>query len=158
MAGTRRARLAAAVAATAVALSAVPATASAANRKATGKTQQRLPSLAWVREDNSIALVKLTYRAECRAPGYYWRDRVYFVDNAKRPFQREGANFSDGGKFEMKYREGPAIFNTKMTGGPSPEGGWQGTFAITVRVYNKRKKLTDFCRTPALTWKVGPAA
>jgi hypothetical protein len=152
---TRRLKACTVLAATAVALSGAPATASAAMRKARGETNQGLPALLWVREDNSIALVQLRYRAKCRAPGYYWRDNMYFRDNERKPFQREGANFSDGGKFTGHYREGPAVFNTKMTGGPSPEGGWQGTFTTSVRVYNKRKKPTDFCRTPAITWKVG---
>ena len=151
----RNRRIGTGLAVAAVALSALPATASAAMRKATGETNQGLPALVWVREDNSIALVQVRYRAKCRAPGFYWRDKMYFRDNERNPFQREGANFSDGGKFTAQYREGPAVFNTKMTGGPSPEGGWQGTFSTTVRVYNKRKKLTDFCRSPAVTWTVG---
>jgi len=151
--GTRR--ICAVLLAAAVGLSAVPASAGAAMRKATGKTNQGLAALVWVREDNSIALVRLRYRAKCRADGFYWRDNMYFRDNERKPFKRDGANFSDGGKFTAQYREGPAVFNTKMSGGPTAEGGWQGTFTTTVRVYNKRKKLTDFCRTPAITWKVG---
>jgi hypothetical protein len=45
-----------------------------------------------------------------------------------------------------------------MAGAPSADGGWQGTFSISVRVYNRKGKLTDYCKTPRLTWTAGPPA
>jgi hypothetical protein len=142
----------------AVALSALPATAGAATRKATGQTSAGEPVTLWVRADNSVSLVKFKWEAKCRAPGFTWRDKLYFRDRPEGPFKREGAAFSDGGTFKKRYKEGPATFNTRMAGAPSADGGWEGTFSISVRVYNRKGKLTDYCRTGRLTWKAGPPA
>ena len=75
----------------------VPAAADAAMRKATGETSQGRGALVWVRDDNSVALVKVQWRAACRrsvpATG-----SLYFRDNQRQPFVRDGARFSDGGK------------------------------------------------------------
>ena len=150
--GTRR--LSWGIALCMVALCALPATASAAMRKATGKTNQGKAVSAWIRGDNSVALVKFAFKAKCRDPGYYWTDKMYFRDRPEGPFERQGEAFSDGGKYKMKYKDGPATFVANMTGAPSPAGGWEGTFRISVRAYNRRGKMIDFCKTRPLTWKV----
>ena len=150
-------RVLAGVAATACLAAAVPATAGEAMRKAPGRTNQGKEALVWARGDNSVALVKLKYVAVCRDKDFVWRDKIYFRDTKERPFTRDGVNFSDGGTFEAQFREGPASFTTQMAGGPSTDGGWKGTFKMTVRVYNKRRKLTDVCKTRTITWWTAPA-
>jgi hypothetical protein len=133
----------------------LPATANAAMRKATGKTNQGLAALAWVRDDNSVALVKLKYKTRCRKPGYTAGSIIYFRDNERKPFARDGARFSDGGKFEEPYKRGKAVFTTAMAGGPSAGGGWEGTFRVQMRFYNRQGRMIDFCKTGVRTWKVG---
>ena len=154
--GTRRLFLLMAVAA--VALTALPATASAAMRKATGKTSQGLAALTWVRDDNSVALVKLRYKTRCRAPGYTAGSTIYFRDNERKPFVRDGARFSDGGKFESPYKRGKVVVTTAMAGGPSADGGTEGTFRVQMRFYNRQGRQIDFCKTGVKAWKVGPPA
>jgi hypothetical protein len=154
--GTRRLFLI--LAGFALLLCALPAPASAAMRKATGKTNQGLAALAWVRDDNSVALVKLKYKTRCRAPGYTAGSTIYFRDNERKPFVRDGALFSDGGKFEGPYKRGKVVFTTAMAGGPSADGGWEGTFRVQMRFYNRQGRQIDFCKTGVRRWKVGPAA
>jgi hypothetical protein len=139
----------------AVALCALPAAASAAMRKATGKTSQRLPALVWVRDDGSVALVKVKYRARCRAPGFRSSGVMYYRDNERKPFVRNGAQFSDSGKFEETSRGVRTVFTTSMSGGPSADGGFEGNFRVQTRYYRKGKRF-DFCQTGVRTWKVGP--
>jgi hypothetical protein len=139
----------------ATALCALPAVANAAMRKATGKTSQRLPALVWVRDDGSVALVKVKYRARCRAPGFRSSGVMYYRDNERKPFVRNGAQFSDGGKFEDTIRGVRTVFNTSMSGVPSADGGFEGNFRVQTRYYRKGKRI-DFCQTGVRTWKVGP--
>jgi hypothetical protein len=139
----------------ATALCALPAVANAAMRKATGKTSQRLPALVWVRDDGSVALVKVKYRARCRAPGFRSSGVMYYRDNERKPFVRNGAQFSDGGKFEDTIRGVRTVFNTSMSGAPSADGGFEGNFRVQTRYYRKGKRI-DFCQTGVRTWKVGP--
>jgi hypothetical protein len=141
-----------------VVLSALPATASAANRKATGKTSQGRQALVWVRGDGSVSYVRVRFKADCRKPDYVWTDGMFFRDRAPEPFQRDGAMFSNGGKFKKPYPGGSAAFNTMMTGGPSADGGFEGTFRVSVRLYSRKHRLRDVCRAQAVTWKVGPPA
>jgi hypothetical protein len=139
----------------ATALCALPAVADAAMRKATGKTSQRLPAVVWVRDDGSVALVKVKYRARCRAPGFRSSGVMYYRDNERKPFVRNGAQFSDGGKFEDTIRGVRTVFNTSMSGAPSADGGFEGNFRVQTRYYRKGKRI-DFCQTGVRTWKVGP--
>jgi hypothetical protein len=139
----------------ATALCALPAVANAAMRKATGKTSQRLPVVVWVRDDGSVALVKVKYRARCRAPGFRSSGVMYYRDNERKPFVRNGAQFSDGGKFEDTIRGVRTVFNTSMSGAPSADGGFEGNFRVQTRYYRKGKRI-DFCQTGVRTWKVGP--
>jgi hypothetical protein len=139
----------------ATALCALPAVANAAMRKATGKTSQRLPAVVWVRDDGSVALVKVKYRARCRAPGFRSSGVMYYRDNERKPFVRNGAQFSDGGKFEDTIRGVRTVFNTSMSGAPSADGGFEGNFRVQTRYYRKGKRI-DFCQTGVRTWKVGP--
>jgi hypothetical protein len=139
----------------ATALCALPAVANAAMRKAKGKTSQRLPALVWVRDDGSVALVKVKYRARCRAPGFRSSGVMYYRDNERKPFVRSGAQFSDGGKFEDTIRGVRTVFNTSMSGAPSADGGFEGNFRVQTRYYRKGKRI-DFCQTGVRTWKVGP--
>jgi hypothetical protein len=139
----------------AVALCALPASASAALRKATGKTSQGKRALAHIREDNSVALVKLYYAADCRKPTFKYSAGIYFRDVPDAPFQRQGDAFSDGGPLKRKLSKGRyAKLVGQMTGAPSAAGGWEGTLQITVRVYNRKDKQIDACKTGQLSWKV----
>jgi hypothetical protein len=135
---------------------ALPVTASAATRKAIGKTAQGKRAAVWVRDDGSVSLVKLYYRAACRAPGFRSTGSIVFIDNTKQPFVRSGATFSDGGVRTARTREGKTVANSKMTGGPSADGGQEGTFSMALRYYDKRGHRLDFCKTGTLKWKVGP--
>ena len=139
----------------AVALCALPATASAAIRKATGETSQRLPALVWVRDDGSVSLLKVKYRARCRAPGFRSSGVMYYRDNERKPFVRSGAQFSDGGKFEDTVRGVRTVFTTSMSGAPSADGGFEGNFRVQTRYYRKGRRI-DFCQTGVRTWRVGP--
>jgi hypothetical protein len=134
---------------------ALPAATNAAMRKAAGKTSQGLAALVWVRDDGSVALVKVKYKARCRAPGFRSSGVMYFRDNERKPFVRSGAQFSDGGKFEETIRGVRTVFNTSMSGGPSADGGFEGNFRVTTRYYRKGKRI-DFCQTGVRTWKVAP--
>ena len=140
-----------------VALSALPSAVSAATRKATGETSQKLPALVWVRDDGAVTLVKVKYRARCRAPGFRSSGVMYYRDNERKPFVRNGTQFSDGGKFEETSRGVRTVFNTSMSGAPSADGGFEGNFRVTTRYYRKGKRF-DFCQTGVRTWKVGPPA
>ena len=146
------------IAVIAATLCALPATATAAMRKATGKTSQRQPALAWVRDDGSVALVKVKYRARCRAPGYRSSGVMYYRDNTRKPFVRDGARFSDSGKFETKDRRGKIVFTTSMAGGPSADGGWEGSFRVQTRWFDRRGHQIDFCQTGVRKWKVAAPA
>jgi hypothetical protein len=139
----------------AVGMSALPAVASAAMRKATGKTSQRLPALVWVRDDGSVSLVKVKYRGSCRARGFRSTGVIYYRDNTRKPFVRDGALFSDGGTFEDTIRGVRTVFTTAMSGGPSADGGFEGNFRVQTRYYRKGRRI-DFCQTGVRTWKVGP--
>jgi hypothetical protein len=143
----------------AVALCALPATASAATRKGTGQTSQHKHALVWVRDDGSVSLVRLGFKAPCRAPGYTIASRMYFRDIEPGRFVRDGARFSDDGKFTKRFPDRTKLVATvAMSGGPSADGGFEGTFRAQLRYYDRRGRFEDFCKTPAITWKVGPPA
>jgi hypothetical protein len=154
--GTRR--LYSVTALCAVGLCALPATADAAMRKATGKTNQGQSAVAWVRDDNSVAHVLVKYKARCRKPGFVVTGRMGYRDNQRKPFVRDGALFSDSGKGDIPYRRGKMVFTTAMAGGPSAAGGFEGSFRVQMRVYNRQGRLIDFCKTGVRTWSVSPAA
>jgi hypothetical protein len=155
----RTRRIKRAVALCAVVACTAPATADAAIRKATGETSQGRPVLLWVRDDGNVTLVKFKWQARCRKRGFVWRDNMYFRDRPEGPFQRNGGAFSDGGTFKKRYRGGlRPTFNTHMTGAPAEGGGWEGTFRASVRVFNRRGRMLDYCKTGSLTGRGGPAA
>jgi hypothetical protein len=142
------------MAAAAMALGAIPATAGAAMRKTVGKTSQGKQALVWVRDDNSVARVDVRYKAKCRKKGRSVTGRMYWRDRPQGPFQRNGEAFSDGGE----TRDNEIKLGTQMNGAPDPAGGWTGTFSITATVYNRRGKVRDTCKTGELSWKVGAPA
>jgi hypothetical protein len=142
------------LAASALALCALPATADAAMRKATGETSQGKRALMWIRGDGSVALIAIKFDASCRR-GEVWADGMRFRSD---PETRETDTVSVGGKFRSRYRGGTAAFNTRVTAQRRPDGGYHGAFRTTVAIYNKGKRLTDLCKTGVLTWTVGPPA
>jgi hypothetical protein len=142
----------------AVWLCALPAVAIAAMHKATGETSQRMPALVWARDDGAVVLVKVKYKGRCRAPGFRSKGVMYYRDTQTKPFGRDGASFSDGGKFETKRRGAKMIFTTAMSGAPSAGGGWEGTFRVQTRWFDRRGRQIDFCQTGLRRWKVGAPA
>jgi hypothetical protein len=124
-------------------------------RKATGKTSQGKRALAHIREDNSVEFVKLNYVADCRKPGFKYSAGINFKDVPDAPFQRQGDAFSDGGPLKRKLPNGRyAKLVGQMAGAPSAAGGWEGTLQITVRVYSRKGKRIDACKTGPISWKV----
>ena len=111
-----------------------------------------------MRSDGSVSYVRIRFVADCRKKDRVYTDGIFYRDRAPALFTRDGANFSDGGTFKRKLGRDTTTISTRMTGAPSADGGFEGTFRASIRIYNSKKRLRDVCRVSGVTWKVPPAA
>jgi hypothetical protein len=142
--GTRQ--LGRSVAVFAVALCVLPAVASGATARWTGKTNQGRAAIAHVRDDGRIRLIKTKYKASCRKAGYTWVSSQLWKDAPEGPIEQGGGQFSDSGPLSGPYKRGSYTIEGSVAG-TIADGRIRGTQSLVIRIYNRQKRQIDVCKS-----------
>src|SRR4051812_13653725 len=130
----------------AFALCALPASASAATARWTGKTNQRRAAIAHVRDDGRLRLMKVKYKADCRKPGYTWTSAQIWKDLPEGPIEQGNGQFSDSGSLTDTYKRGSFTVEGSVSG-TIANGRIDGTQSLVIRLFNKQKRQIDVCKS-----------
>lgn len=124
-------------------LAAVPA-AAATTLVYRGHTRQHRPVRVVVRDGN-LDYIKIKWVARCRTH-HVWRDTSLWLNRPEGPIERQGDAFTDSGRYTVRYRDGKAIFDAKLSGSFLPNNRIAGTHFTRVRVYNRKGRRIDVCK------------
>jgi hypothetical protein len=130
----------------AVGLCVLPAMASGATARWTGKTNQGRAAIAHVGDDGRIRLIKTKYKADCRKPRYTWSSSQLWKDAPEGPIEQGNGQFSDSGPLSGPYKRGSFTVEGSVAG-TIADGRIKGTQSLVIRVYNAQKRQIDVCKS-----------